>query len=107
MGHTIEDLKLVESRKLFSSINWEAVHNIFYTNDWRYGLEDLKVPSIEELKDMVLGLIIGLEKIIFRDGLPKKEGEKNRVSSGRFTMSVDDLGLMQLHLDIGNVYIDD
>lgn len=105
--YKVEDLKLVESQNLFESINWKAIHNIFYENNWQYGLEDLHIPSIKELQNIVLSLIIDLEKNIFREGFPKEEGEPYEISTGRFTISVDDLGLMQIKLDIGNIYIDD
>ena len=106
MKYTINDLKLVESQNLFKSINWKAIHNIFYANNWQYGLEDLHIPSIEELQNFVLSLIVYLEKKIFKEGFPKEEGEPYEISSGRFTVSIDDLGLMQINLDIGNIYID-
>lgn len=105
--HTVEELKLVESQNLFESINWKTIHSIFYENNWQYGLYDLHIPSIKELQNIVLNLILDLEKTIFRDGLPKEEDDPYKISCGRFTISVDDIGLMQLNLDIGNVYIDD
>ena len=104
--YNINDLKLVESQNLFESINWETIHNIFYESNWQYGLEDLHIPSIKELQNTVLTLIIDLEKNIFKNGFPKEEDEPYEISSGRFTISIDDLGLMQIKLDIGNIYLD-
>lgn len=105
--YTIEDLKLTESQKLFDSINWKVIHNLFYENNWQYGGDDLHIPSIKELQEFVIHLIMDLERKIFKEGLPKEEGEPYEIGSGRFTILVDDLGLMQINLDIGNIYLND
>lgn len=105
--YNLKDLKLIKSQNLFNSINWEIIYNAFCVNNWQYGLDDLHVPSIKELQNVVLALIIDLEKMIFRDGLPKEDEEPYKVSSGRFTLSIDDIGLMQINLDIANIYLNE
>ena len=103
MKHTIDDLRLVESKDCFESINWKAVHELFYENNWQWGLADnISIPSLEDMKSHVLSLMIDLENKVFREGFPKEDEAPYEISSGRFMVSIDEFGCIEINLNIVN-----
>lgn len=98
--YKVSDLRLIESSRAFYSLNFHSIWQIFKQNEWKYDFNGGKIPSVHELKNVVLHLLIDLEDLVLKRGLPKNEEDEYTSSTGRFEVRIDDCGIIQILLDI-------
>ena len=101
MKYKVSDLKLVDSVNAFYSLNFHSIWQYFKENNWKYSFTPAdRTPNIHELKDVVLRLLLDIEDMVFKHGLPSGEDGDYTVSTGRFKVTIDDVGIIEISLII-------